>query len=179
MKYNFQAKAKMAGMTALEIGVVGTSMLLSQKFLSFDELFKDKIAADPTYKDKWFIKHQGAIKFAVGVLAAVHIPNPWLRLVAFGVAANGLVQEIRVLTTKEDGTERFEKIGETDFDKRLRQAAESVRGPLSQKYPTQVAGPLGTEYLTQVARPIDLMNDNYSSVGYVMERGMGVAMMVR
>lgn len=176
MKYNFQEKSKMAMMTAGEIAVVGGSMLMSQKFLDFNLLFKNQIAKDPAYANKWFIKHQGAIKFSVGVIAAVHIKNPWLRLLAFGVAANGLVQEVRVLATK-DGQPMFDKIGQNDLDKKLLEAARSA-GAVGDQYQTMVAGPLGTEYSTQVARPIDLMNDNYTSVGQTyMERGMGVAMM--
>lgn len=178
MKYNFQEKAKMAGMTSLEIGVVGGSMLLSQKFLDFNVIFKNQIAKDPEYTKKWFMKHQGGVKFAVGVLAAIHISNPWLRLLAFAVAANGLIQEVRVLATK-DGAPMFDKIGTSDFDKRLVQAAQSARtGAVGDQYQTMVAGAVGIEYPTQVARPVDLMNNNYTSVGNsVMERGMGVAMM--
>lgn len=176
MKYNFNPISKMAVMTAGEIGVVGGSMLMSQKFLDFNILFKNQIAADPKYAQKWFIKHQGGIKFAIGVLAAINIKNPWLRLLAFGVAANGLVQEVRVLATK-DGQPMFDRIGQNELDKKLLQAAKSA-GAVGDKYQTMVAGPVGTEYLTQVARPVDLMNDNYTSVGQIyMERGMGVAMM--
>lgn len=172
MKYNFKEKGKMAVMTGLEIGVVGGSMLLSQKFLDFNVIFKNQIAADPTYVDKWYIKHQGAVKFAVGVLAAIHISNPWLRLLAFGVAANGLVQEIRVLAVK-DGQPMFDKIGASDFDKKLLNAANSARERNQQTY---VAGTNAAP--TFVAMPIDLMNNNYTSVGATfMERGMGVAMM--
>jgi len=175
MKYNFQEKGKMAMMTAAEIGVVGGSMLLSQKFLDFNTIFKNQIAADPTYKDKWFIKHQGAIKFAVGVLAAVHIQNPWLRLLAFGVAANGLVQEIRVLATK-DGQPIFDAIGNRkDLDAKLLQAAKSAAmrgtGAVGDHYQTMVAAPLSQEYPTQVGRHRDLMTTSYTNVG-----NSGVAM---
>jgi len=175
MNYNFNPISKMALMTAGEIGVVGGSMLLSQKFLDFNMLFKNQIAKDPKYKDKWFIKHQGGIKFTVGVLAAINIKNPWLRLLAFGVAANGLVQEVRVLATK-DGAPLFDSIG-NGMDAKLLEAAKKA-GAVGDQYQTMVAGPVGTEFLTQVARPVDLMNDNYTSVGNAyMERGMGVAMM--
>jgi len=176
MKYNFQEKLKMAVPTAAEIAVVGGSMLLSQKFLDFNVLFKNQIAADPRYAERWFIKHQGAIKFAVGVLAAVHIQNPWLRLLAFGVAANGLVQEVRVIATK-DGQPLFDKIGQNNLDSKLLDIARRT-GAVGDQYQTMVAGPLSTQYPTQVARPVDLMNESYTSVGAAfMERGMGVAMM--
>jgi len=174
MKYNFKEKSKMAFMTAGEITVVGGSMLLSQKFLDFNVLFKNQIAKDPAYTEKWFIKHQGAIKFAVGVIAAIHIQNPWLRLLAFGVAANGLVQEVRVLAVK-DGAPMFDKIGQ-NLDEKLLQAARSA-GAVGDQYQSMVAGTLATQYPSQVARPIDLMNDNYASVGNsYMVRGTGVAM---
>lgn len=178
MTYNFKAKAKMAAITAAEVGVMGGSMLLSQKFLSFDVIFKNQIAADPTYKDKWFIKHQGAIKFAAGVLGAIYIPNPWLKLVAVGVAINGLVQEVRVLTMK-DGEYTFDAIG--NLDKKLLNLANRVNGGRDRNNQTFVAGI--NDAPTYVALPIDLMNNNYTSVGkigvsqYSMERGMGVAML--
>lgn len=179
MKYTFPARASM--MTAAEIGVVGGSMLLTQKFLDFNVIFKNQIAKNPDYVNRWWIRHQGAVKFAVGVLAAVHIDNPWLRLLAFGVAANGLVQEVRVLAVK-DGAPLFDKIGQNDLDAKLLQAAKNVGGPIGTEYKTMVAGPgpIATQYPTQVARPIDLMNTNYTDVGRVyMERGMGVVMMER
>lgn len=169
MKYNFQAKAKMAAMTAGEVAVVGGSALLSQKFLSFENLFKNQIAKDPTYKDKWFIKHQGAIKFAVGVLGAIHIENPWLRMIALGIAVNGLVQEVRVLTMK-DGAPTLDAIG--NIDKKLLDAAKSAGaamqrglGAVGDTYQTMVAGPVSQQYPTQVARPVDLMTTSYSNVG--------------
>lgn len=174
--------AKKAGMTALEVGVVGGSMLATTKFLDFEILFKNQIEKDPTYKDKWFIKHQGAIKLVAGAAAAAYIKNPWLKLVAIGVAANGFIQEVRVLTAKEDGTNFFNQIGNS-LDEKLLQLAQSTGAPLSQQWQTMVAAPpLSQQHQTFVAKPVDLMTPSYSNVGQMergvgqMERGTGCAM---
>lgn len=182
MKYNFKEKAKMTGMTGAEVAVVGASALLSQKFLSFDMIFKNQIAADPTFKDNWYIKHQGGIKFVVGALAAAHIKNPWMRLIAVGVSLNGFIQEARVLTTDSTGVPTFDAIG--NLDRKLLNAANMANGPMMERgmgavgdrYQTMVAGepPVGKRYPTQVARPVDLMGPSYTSVGNtgaVMMRG--------
>lgn len=174
----FMSHAKKAGMTVAEVGVVGGSMLLTTKFLDFEILFKNQIEKDPTYKDKWFIKHQGAIKLVAGAAAAAYIQNPWLKLVAIGVAANGFIQEVRVLTAKDDGTNFFNQIGnnQSEMDRKLLAIAESTSGPLSRRDQTYVANPLSSRDQTYVAKPVDLMTPTYSNVGAMMERGMGVFM---
>lgn len=171
----FMTHAKRAGMTVAEVAVVGGSMLATTKFLDFEILFKNQIEKDPTFKDKWYIKHQGAIKLVAGAAAAAYIKNPWLKLVAIGVAANGFIQEVRVLTQKEDGTNFFNQIG-NNMDQRLLELANSTGKPLSQQYQTYVSKPLSQRDQTYVAKPVDLMIYPYSGVGQAMERGMGASM---
>jgi hypothetical protein len=167
----FKSIAKRGFMTVAEVSVVGGSMLLTTKFLDFETLFKNQIAKDPTYKDKWFIKHQGAIKLVAGATAAAYVKNPWLKLLFIGVAANGFIQEVRVLTTKADGTNFFNQIGNTEMDQRLRAAATGT--PLSQQTPTQVGEPLSQSWQQQVGKRIDLMDPWMTNVGQPMQRGMG------
>jgi len=179
----FSSIAKHAGMTVAEVAVVGGSMLLTTKFLDFETLFKNQIAKDPTYKDKWFIKHQGAIKLVAGATAAAYVKNPWLKLLFIGVAANGFIQEARVLTAKDDGTNFFNQIGNSEMDRALRAAATGK--PLSQRDQTFVGErPLSREWMTQVGKRTDLMQPWMTNVGDngmqrgvgQMERGTGCAM---
>lgn len=167
---NFKSIAKRGMMTVAEVGVVGTSMLLTTKFLDFEILFKNQIAKDPTYKDKWFIRHQGAIKLVAGATAAAYVKNPWLKLLFIGVAANGFIQQVRVLTTQKDGTNFFNQIGNSEMDRKLQEAAAGV--PLSQQAQTYVGEPLSERWQTYVGRGVDLMQPWMTNVGQ-MERGVG------
>jgi hypothetical protein len=170
MKYNFKAQGKMLLMTGAEIGVLGTGMLLTKKFLDFNTLFKDQIAKDPTYADKWFVKHQGAIKFGVGLLAAIHIKNPWLRIGLLSVAAVGFIEEVRVLTAKEDGTNFFNQIGASKSkitDAELFEAAKKAgRTNPTDEFPTTVGATNPTdEFPTTTGAFTDELMEN-STVGY-------------
>lgn len=169
MKFNFQDHAKIAGMTMAEVGVLGGGMIVTSRFLDFNVIFKNQIAADPNYVNKWHMKHQGAIKLVVGALAAAYIKNPWLKLLAIGVAVEGFIREARVLTTDSAGTSLFDKIGNTQRDQenaaadaRLAELARAyeVQGPanqygstvgnsvmtLTRSIPSYVAGPVSQSY---------------------------------
>lgn len=149
-KYAFIEHGKKFGKVALltggEIGVLGGSMILSKKFLDFNQLFKNKIAADPTFADKWYIKHQGAIKVGIGLIGATFIKNPWVKLIFIGIALEGFITEVRVLTTDAAGNAFFDKIGKTMErpkidDELLRKAEEAKRslsGNPTTMYPTGV-----------------------------------------
>lgn len=149
MKYNFKEKAKVAGMTVAEVGVLTGGIILTKKFLDFNTLFKNKIAADPTFADQWYIKHQGAIKMVVGALAAAHVSNPWLKLLCIAVAVEGAITEARVLTTDEAGVSFFDKIGRASnnsyaeensrADQILLDLARKTSG-IAQEYGSTVAG---------------------------------------
>ena len=164
-----------AGKTMGEVAVVGGSMLMTTKFLDFETLFKDKIAADPTFKDNFFIKHQGGVKFAAGCLLAASIKNPWVKLLGIGIAGAGFIQEARVLTQSADGSNFFKQIGNSAMDRKLLAAAQ-MNGPLSTRDQTFVAGekPLSERNQTYVGEPVNLMNERITNVGFqYMERGVG------
>lgn len=184
MAYNFKSQAKITAMTLGEVGVVGGSMILTSKFLDFNVLFKNQIAADPNYANKFHIKHQGAIKLVVGALAAAHIKNPWLKLLAIGVAVEGFIREVRVLTTDSAGTAFFDKIGNSnsqqnaEADARLLEIAKKMEmsGPplttdygstvgnagvmtLSESYPQFTAGPISREWGSTVGQSDGILRE--------------------
>lgn len=162
-KAKFAAHGKIALISAGEVAVIGTSMILSKKFLDFNTLFKNKIAADATFVNKWYMKHEGAIKFVAGVAAATFIPAkyPWLRIVALGVAAGGFIQEVRFWTTDAAGNAFFDKVGAADDsaeNEEMRRIAEqytrqidSTSGAGIDQYGSQVAGLGIDQYGSQVA----------------------------
>lgn len=147
MKLQIKAVAKEAGMTALEVGTVAGAMILTKKLLDFNILFKNKIASDPTFAQGFFIKHQGGIRFAAGLAGAAYFKNPWVKLAFIGIAAEGLITEVRALTTDAAGVAFFDKIGQADTrvtdDELLQLAAQydnqmGATNPTTQ-YPTYVA----------------------------------------
>lgn len=142
LKGHLKGKGMVAMKTIPEVALLSGSMILSAKFLSFKELFKDKIAADPKYADKWYIKHEGAIKFLIGVGASVYISNPWLRMIAIGVAITGFIEEARAFAQGE-GPNVIPQIGKSSIDQQLDELArrynQSTSGVISQ-YSATVAG---------------------------------------
>lgn len=158
-KIQLKYKLKEAGMTAAEVGVVAGSMILTKKFLDFNQLFKNKIASDPTFANGFIMKHQGGVRFAIGLGGAVFIKNPWIKLAFIGIALEGLITEVRTLTTDETGVAFFDKIGyagnsTTDqqlLDMAARYNAQMGANPTTM-YPTSVAAVNPTrQYTTQVA----------------------------
>jgi len=183
----FKEKGKVIAMTAGEVGVVTGGMIMAAKFLDFNTLFKNQIAKDPKYADKWFIKHQGAIKFIGGLAIAAFMPNPWLKLLFLGVAAEGLLRQVRVFSTMKDGTNWLDKIGKgantgqntSQIDQELRDAGlqaerEATMGIINPatSFPTS-AGAINPsmEYVTSVgAWPpmINLSNPMQTYVGSLL-----------
>lgn len=176
----FKDHAKVAGYTVAEVAVVGGSMLLTKKFLDFETLFKNQIAADPKYKDKFWMKHEGGIKLVAGALAASYVKNPWLKMVLIGVAVGGFIQEVRVLTTKADGSSFFDQIGQpkmgadNSLDQMMKEAADRAQQELemsgvnsTKMYPTAVGKQMNSTrmYPTAVGlkRIPGLGNDNPGS----------------
>ncbi len=166
----FKSIAKKGMMTVAEVGVITGGALLTTKFLDFNTLFKDQIAKDPTFADKWFVKYQAPIKLVAGATLAAYVKNPWLKLAFIGVAVNGAIGSVRLATAKADGTNFFNSVGNSELDQRLRQISGNNRHGV-----TYVASPKGQESPTYVAKPVDLMNYRYSGVGGA-ERGIGVSM---
>lgn len=173
----FKSIAKKGMMTVAEVGVVTAGALLTTKFLDFNTLFKDQIAKDPTFINNWYVKYQAPIKLVAGATAAAYVKNPWVKLLFVGIAVNGAIGTVRLATSKADGTNFFQPVG--NIDERLRQYANNMNGvPLSQQYPTFVSAPLSQQNQTYVAKPIDLMTPYYTNVGafQAAQRGVGSIM---
>jgi len=182
MAYKFQEHAKIATMTAGEVAVLGGSMILSKKFVDFNTLFKNKIAADPKFADNWYIVHQGGIKFIGGVAAAAYIRNPWVRMIAIGIAIEGIITEVRVLTTDKTGAAFFDKIGQDNqslIDQDLIEAAKKqISGSsVTDQYGSGVGQPVSEEYRSGVGYPFTAMDQEISNVGasIIMSGGSGCA----
>lgn len=177
----FKSIAKKAAMTVAEGAVVTGGILLTTKFLDFNTLFKDQIAKDPAFADKWFVKYQAPIKLVAGAALATYVTNPWAKLAFFGLALNGAIGTVRLATSKADGTNFFQQVGNSKMiDQKLKEYAMNMNGPLSTRDQTYVAKPLSQRDQTYVAKPVDLMTPYYTNVGSpMMERGMGATMMER
>lgn len=131
MKVQWKAVAKHGAITAGEVAVITGGIILTKKFLSAKTLFKNQIEKDPTFADKWYMKHEGAVKVGIGVIAASMIKNPWLKMVAIGFAIEGAITEVRYLTTdKTSGASFFDSIGAgaEGIDAEMLEAAKAVRG---------------------------------------------------
>ncbi len=178
-KVNWTAVAKHAAYTGGEVAVLTGGIILTKKFLDFKVLFKKKIEQDPTYAEKFHIKHQGLIKLGVGSVAACFIKNPWLRMLAIGVAVEGAITEARLLTTDKEGVSFFDQIGADDqasIDAEMRAAAEGMQGTgegndFGNRFQTTVgAGGTGAFYdrfVTSVGFGDDLDNRRMSATaGY-------------
>ena len=156
---------KKAAVTGGEVAVVGASMIATKHLLDFNKIFKKKIENDPAFADKWFMKHQGLIRFGVGCTAAYFIKNPWLKLVAMGVAIEGAITEGRYLSNNT-----IEAIGQNnapDDAEMMRVAAEydnNMSGPNDDGRITVIAGP-NDDGRIQVIGAIDLSDSIQYSMG--------------
>ena len=176
MKVQWKAVAKHGAITAGEVAVITGGIILTKKFLSAKTLFKNQIEKDPTFVDKWYMKHEGAVKVGIGVVAASLIKNPWLKMVAIGFAIEGAITEVRYLTTdKTSGASFFDAIGmgESSIDAEMLAAAKAVSGyeddgvsgeGYGNRYESGVSGQetYGNRYTTAVSGNIDL-NDMQSA----------------
>jgi len=173
----FMTHVKKTGATIAEVGVVTGGALLTTKFLDFNILFKDQIAKDPTFANKWYIKYQAPIKLVAGTFLASYVKNPWLKLAFIGIGVNGAIGTIRMATAKSDGTNFFNSVGQAEFDAKLLEAARTAGDKIAPQN-TQVAIPFSKAYPTQVGKPVDLMVYPYSGVGNNGQgfRGVGVFM---
>jgi len=164
---NFKVIVKHGAITAGEVGVITGGIIVTKKFLDFKNLFKNQIAANPDYANKFHIKHQGIIKVAAGTIGASMVKNPWIKLALIGMAVEGAITEIRVLTTnKETGASFFDQIGagESQMDLEMLEAAKMIKGneeegmegvgaDYGDRYATMVSGnDYGDRYATSVGQ---------------------------
>jgi hypothetical protein len=153
----------------MPVGLIGAGMIASAKFLDFKTLAPN---VDP---NKWFMKHEGALKFGgVVITLAIWKKCPeWIKFILWGVAAQGFVKEVRTLTMNAEGKSFFEAIGNGGYDKDIEEAAKSINS-LSEQYQTGVSGQeQGVEgtNLKLEKNPVVSLSEN-SSTG-VSGMGMG------
>ena len=160
---------------AKHVGVLGVSMIVSQKFIDFRaiaERFNIKVEKDSAI-DK-VLTHQGAIKFLLPIII-LHMTrnksiskNDLFKWAMLGLMLQGLLQEANTLTSGKSGA-----IGDADLDEQMRKAAAEIKAgmqgeqqyigenPTTQYIPSVQGNPT-TEYIPSVQ-------------GEYLENGAGVA----
>lgn len=169
MKAKFKTALKHTGSAVKDVAIIGGGMILTKKFLDAKVLFAKQIEKDPAFANKFYVRHQGAIKLIGGALGAGMVKNPLLKLVLIGAAIEGFISEARVMTANKDGVSFFESIGDTstDVDQEMLEAASTVKG-------------FGEDYGTMVSGETDLMNYTQSATSGLtddygtMVSGMGL-----
>ena len=132
---DFTKQLKNIAKTELEVVALVAGAVASNQFLADEKIFKEKFATNPTWFTgsregaPFYIKHSGILKAAVAVYGSTFVKNNWLKLLLFGVAFQGTLQEVRVLTfDKTNNTDRFKAIGNAkELDDKLRALAEKAR----------------------------------------------------
>ena len=107
----------------MPVGLATAGIIGTQKFLDFKTLFPN---VDP---NKWFIKHEGAVKVggvAVAFMLFQKMPD-WAKWLLIGVAVQGAVKEIGTLTTNKEGKRFFEQIGAGDYDEQINSLAAEIK----------------------------------------------------
>lgn len=161
MKARFKSALKNTASAVKDVAVVGGGMILTKKFLDAKVLFAKQIEKDPKFADKFFVKHQGAVKLIGGSLAAGMVKNPLLKLLFVGAAIEGFISEARTLSTNKDGVALFESIGaDSEIDAEMLEAASTVKG-------------FGEDYGTMVSGETDLMNYTQSAVSGAFDNDYG------
>ena len=127
--------AKNTMMNVKDIALITVGAIAAQKFLDFKTIFPNVDV------NKWFIKHEGAIKVgAVVITIAMWKKMPvWLKFVLWGVAVQGALKEIRTLTMNADGKAFFDSIGAGQYDAEIAEAAKRIEG-ITTEYHSGVSG---------------------------------------
>jgi hypothetical protein len=173
---DFEKRLKDIAWTGMEITVIIAGASISQKFLNDEKLFKKKYESNPEWFEgkrdgaPFLVKWSGGIKAGVALLALQHVKNPWLKLGFMGVAFQGILQQARVLTWKED--HELQKIGAHEgesiheLDTKLRNMAHQHRiemGGTEYINGENFVGAYGNDYSTQVAGLVDEMGNPVSN----------------
>lgn len=121
--------------TVKDVALITGGAIAAQKFLDFKTIFPN---VDP---NKWFIKHEGAIKVGAVVLTlAMWKKAPeWLKFVLWGIAVQGALKEIRTLTMNAEGKAFFDSIGAGAYDNEIKEAARNIEG-ITTEYQSGVSG---------------------------------------
>ena len=163
----------------LELAAVIAGAVLVTEFLPDHKIWKKHYVSNP----EWFrdgrhgapfmIRWAGGIKAVSALYLSTYTTNPWVKLILMGIAFQGTLQQVRVLTwDAKKNQQRFNTIGDaTQLDAQLKNLAEKYRtqGPeyiegfreLGDRYTTQVAGTeiQADRYSTQVAGAEDMIYD--------------------
>lgn len=101
---DFTTHLKSAAWTGAEVGAVIVGGIAATEILDHRKIFKDVLAKNPGWVvggregADFMIRHWGAIKAGGACLAATYVQNPWLKLFLMGIAVQGGLEELRVLT---------------------------------------------------------------------------------
>lgn len=165
----FKAHANAAVMTGAEVGAMSVGAIIGVKWLSRDHIFrKSQEGVEPEmwefregYDEKSFAyRHWGGIKFAGAAFLSTYVENPWLKLIIIGIAIEGAIQELRVLShSEEDDKFAFEKIGANeDVNQQLKDAAKNyLTQGVTDQYSSAV-GAVTDQYSSAVGMP--MLQDN-------------------
>ncbi len=165
----FKGKAKDFGKGVMDNGkpiLLGTAgVIVGQKFLDFKTLFPN------VAPDKFFIKHEGAIKIgAIVVTLAMWKKCPdMLKWLLIGVAIQGGIKAVRQYTMNDAGKAFVDQIGAGNFDKDILSLAAQIKNVTTQ-YPTTVGAPQDTK-VNQALENSPAVNLNMNSATSV--GGMG------
>lgn len=136
MKFNFKDMTKRVKDPAMAIGLGTAGCIIGQKFFDFKTMFPQ---VDP---NKWYMKHEGAIKVG-GVLVTFMIwknmPS-WAKYLLIGLAIQGAIKEVRVLTMGDNGKAFVDQIGANNMDEAMRVLAEQVKNAAQIEGPAFDAG---------------------------------------
>src|SRR6185295_402269 len=103
---------------------VTAGIIAAQKFLDAKTLLPNQ---DP---NKWFMKHEGAIKFG-GVIITLAIWKkcpPLVKYLLWGLAIQGAIKEARTLTMNDQGVAAFTQIGSMgEYDAAIQKMAEEIK----------------------------------------------------
>lgn len=122
-KFDFKGMAKSAVANGKPIFLTTAGIIASQKFLDAKTFFPN---VDP---NKWFIKHEGAIKVG-GVLVTLALWKKCPEMVKWlliGIAIQGAIKETRVLTMSKEGKAFVDQIGAGEYDEQINSMAEEIK----------------------------------------------------
>lgn len=168
-KFDIKGIGKSAMETGKVLLPVTAGVIGAQKFLDAKTFFKDK---DPNL---WYIKHEGALKFGgvVITLAMWKKCPPMVKYLLYGVAIQGLIKEVRVLTTDTAGKTFVDQIGAGEYDAAITQMAQDIQNaanmngvdPITQNIYSSVAG------IGMIDPTVSLINNAQTGVS-----GMGMGL---
>jgi len=169
--------------TELEVSAIVAGAVAANQLADETKIFKKDFEQHPDWfkadrKDApWHIKFFPGMKALAAVYVATNmVKNPWIKLLLYGVAFQGTLQQVRIFTwDAEKGEGMVKEIGQAstaaELDRKLREIAEGDRmsGPeedqpnIVNQYSTGVAGPQIYDEAEMLMRPSGPAWDKYPS----------------